>query len=313
MKIYVDTFLPDDLKRKLIQDTPGDQVVFKDDLQDDSERLAALLNADILFGNPRPVEWMQKASNLKWVQLYSTGFEYYKNISIPAVVTNMQDYYSHPCAETIIAGILALYRGIDKFSILKHRHEWVGHSMRKHLKILYQKRVIILGRGSIAKQLEKSLKGFECEVKFFGRAASNSDIQTTEELKALLPKVDILVGCLPGTDETCGLITNDMIDSLSADCIICNVGRGNLISDENRLVQALKNYEIAGAVLDVTINEPIPADHPLWDCPNTILTQHSGGGSLTEYDGILAFFLENYKLFRKNEPMKNVINMNRGY
>src|SRR5688572_24881315 len=134
MRIYVDTPLQNDLKQKLMQATNGDKVFFKDELHDDEARLNALLNADILFGNPRPVEWMQKASNLKWIQLYSTGFEYYRNLSLPAIVTNMQDYYSQPCAETMIAGILALYRGMDKFSILKERHEWIGHPLRKELK-----------------------------------------------------------------------------------------------------------------------------------------------------------------------------------
>jgi glyoxylate/hydroxypyruvate reductase len=313
MKIYVDTPLPYDLKQKVVHATPGDQVFFKEDLPDDQARLATLLNADILFGNPRPVEWMHKASNLKWIQLYSTGFEYYQDVNIPAIVTNMQDYYSQPCAETIIAGILSLYRGIDKLSILKEKHQWVGHSIRKELNTLYRKRVVILGKGRIGKQLDRCLRGFECDVKFYGRSASGADIQTTEELRALLPQTDILIGCLPGTEDTCRLITDDLIDSLSMDCIFCNVGRGNLIADENKLIKALKNYQIRGAVLDVTDKEPIPEGHPLWDCPNTILTQHSGGGSSTEHSGILAFFLENYKLFKENKPLQNIVDLKRGY
>jgi glyoxylate/hydroxypyruvate reductase len=313
MKIYVDTSLPDDLKQKLTGAVPGDAFYFKADLPDDEARLNALLNADILFGNPRPVEWLQKASNLKWVQLYSTGFEYYQDVNIPAVVTNMQDYYSQPCAETIIAGILALYRGIDSLTLLKEKHHWVGHAIRPQLKTLYGKRVIILGKGRIGKQVEKSLSGFACEVKFFGRAGSGADIQSIEALKALLPETDILIGCLPGTADTYRLITDDIIDALPAHCIFCNVGRGNLVADENRLIDALKNYKIGGAVLDVTTSEPIPADHPLWDCPNTILTQHSGGGSVTEHNGIVDFFLDNYKLFRENKPLQNVVDLKRGY
>ena len=313
MKIYVDTPLDEELKQELRAATTDDQLFFKDELPDDEARLNALLTADILFGNPRPVEWMEKAQNLKWVQLYSTGFEYYRYVNIPAMVTNMQDYYSQPCAETMIAGILALYRGMHTFPLLKEKHEWVGHAARKTLDTLHRKRVIILGKGRIARQIEKILLGFECEVKFFARHSSGADIHSVTALKDALPETDILIACLPGTDETHGLVTRELIESFSRNCIFCNVGRGNLLADEYALIDALQNYRIAGAVLDVTINEPIPADHPLWDCPNTILSQHSGGGSLSEHRGILDFFLENYRLFKENKPLKNLIKLERGY
>jgi glyoxylate/hydroxypyruvate reductase len=313
MKIYVDTPLDKELKQILVEATRGDELFFKDELPDDEAKLKALLSANIIFGNPRPVEWMEKAANLKWVQLYSTGFDYYANINIPAIVTNMQDYYSQPCAETIIAGILALYRGIDKFSTLKEKKVWVGHASRKELNTLYQKRVIILGKGRIANHLAKSLSGFECKVQFFARQNTAADMHTISQLKSHLPEADIVIGCLPGTDETHGLITEELIESLSAQCIFCNVGRGNLVANEHSLIDALKNYKIGGAVLDVTMHEPLPQDHPLWHCPNTILTQHSGGGSISEYAGIVNFFLENYGLFKKHQQLKNVINLKRGY
>ena len=313
MKIYVDTPLNDSLKQSLLQATTGDEVSFKDALPDDEARLKTLLTADIIFGNPRPVEWMQQAFYLKWVQLYSTGFEYYRNIDIPAIVTNMQDYYSQPCAETIIAGILAIYRGVDKFSVLKEKHVWVGHASRQQLDTLYRKRVIILGKGRIANHVAQSLSGFGCNILFFAREHSTADMHTVTELKAQLPETDIVIGCLPGTDETRGLITDDLVESFSPGCIFCNVGRGNLVANENTLIDALKNNRIAGAVLDVTMNEPLPENHPLWDCPNTILTQHSGGGSISEYDGILDFFLTNYKRFKAGKPLLNVVSLSRGY
>ena len=121
MTIYVDTPLKKPQKEMLMSRAPGDNFIFKDELPGEDQQLNALLKADILLGNPRPVEWLQRAVNLKWVQLYSTGFEYYHSVKIPAVITNIQDYYSQPCAETMIAGIMALYRKINTFSLLQAR------------------------------------------------------------------------------------------------------------------------------------------------------------------------------------------------
>src|SRR5690242_12655844 len=98
MTIYVDTPLNQHQQDRLRNAAPADAFVFKSDLPEE-EQYAAFLKADILFGNPRPVNWLQQANNLQWVQLYSTGFEYYSNIKIGATVTNMHDYFSQPCAE----------------------------------------------------------------------------------------------------------------------------------------------------------------------------------------------------------------------
>ncbi|MEI9806598.1 MAG: NAD(P)-dependent oxidoreductase [Bacteroidota bacterium] len=138
-------------------------------------------------------------------------------------------------------------------------------------------------------------------------------LPTTEQLEKQLPDADIVIGCLPGTKQTAGMFTNKMISLMKPSALFCNVGRGNLVEDENFLISALKEGKIGGAVLDVTAQEPIPADHPIWECPNTILSQHSGGGNLTEYEGIANFFMDNLKAFKENKPLKNQILLGKGY
>lgn len=313
MIVYVDTPLNKDQKNALRKGAHNDKFIFKDELPNESECLNALLSAEILLGNPRPVEWLQQATNLKWVQLYSTGFEYYRNVSIPAVITNMQDYYSQPCAETAVAGILALYRGMDTFGVLKDQKKWVGYPLRAQLQLLHGKRVIILGTGNIGKGIEAILKCFNCDISFYGRTSPSAVLKTSEQLENALTEADIVIACLPGTEETKGLFTAGMIRKMRPSAIFCNVGRGNLVADEDELVDALMHRRIGGAVLDVTIKEPLPDDHPLWNCPNTILSQHSGGGNVSEYDGIVDFFLENFKNFKENKPLKNRVELSRGY
>lgn len=313
MKIYVDTPFYAKQKEMLKASVTDDELVFKDDIEDKEQQLKELLSADILLGNPKPVEWLQQAVNLKWVQLYSAGFEYYKGVQIPAVVTNMKDYYSQPCAETVVAGIMTLYRGMDMFTLLKSQKKWVGYTARNYLRLLREKKVIILGAGAIGKRIAKILSGFNCNISFYARTATEASIRTTDELLNVIPDTDILIACLPGTDETKGMVTAEMINKMKTDALFCNVGRGNLLADESALINALNNKKIGGAVLDVTAQEPIPADHPLWDCPNTILSQHSGGGNITEYEGIAALFLENLKLFKKGKPLKNIVHLEKGY
>jgi len=313
MKIYIDTPFQAPVKAMLHAGTKGDELVFKDEIEDESVQLNALLYADILFGNPLPVERLQQATNLKWVQLASTGFEYYSGIKTPALVTNLNDYYAQPCAETVVAGIMSLYRGIDRFSVLKNEAHWVGYPMRAGLQLLKHKKVIILGSGNIARQVAKILSGFDCGITFFARTAPDAILRTPEQLVGALPKADIVIACLPGTTQTKGLFTTAMIQNMKESALFCNIGRGNLLEDEGALVDALMNKKIGGAVLDVTATEPLPREHALWKCPNTILSQHTGGGNITEQEGIALFFLDNLSSFKKGYALKNVIQLEKGY
>jgi len=312
MVIYVDTPFKEGQK-KMLRKSVDDELIFKDELKQESEQEHALLGADILLGNPRPASLLSRAKNLKWIQLYSTGFEYYREVNTKAIVTNMQDYYSEPAAETVIAGILSLYRRTDLFSLLKNARKWVGYPIRAGLQTLQHKNVIILGPGNIGKRVAKILSVFDCKISFYGRNSPLAEVKTIMELEEALPEADIVIGCLPGTNETQGLFTKNMIAAMKSTALFCNIGRGNLLESENELVEALMNGTIGGAVLDVTSEEPLPLNHPLWDCPNTLLTQHSGGGSNTEYDGIVTLFLENLEAFKAGEPLKNKVDFNRGY
>lgn len=313
MNIYVETFFKPLYKEKLRAGAIGDILVFKDELSGTDNQLKALRQADIIFGNPKPVDWLQKTTNLKWLQLASTGFEIYAGIKISAVVTNLKDFYAQPCAETAIAGIMALYRGMDQCSVLKQNSKWVGSPIREGLRLLHKSNVIILGAGGIGKQVAKILSGFDCVISFYARTAAEATLRTIEQLEAALPAADIVIACLPGTPQTKNLFTRSMIGKMKKDAIFCNIGRGNLLEDENALVHALTNGVIGGAVLDVTMQEPLPPDHPLWKCPNTILSQHTGGGDAGEIDGMISFFLQNLALFKKGKPLENIVQLQRGY
>jgi glyoxylate/hydroxypyruvate reductase len=313
MTIYIEIKLTDSLKEAIREGADPDTCIFEDELTSEEERRSAIQKSTIVFGNVKPAAWLDEAPDLKWIQFASAGFDAYRGLKTTAIATNMRDYFSGPCAETMIAGIMALYRGIDEFTILKQNKKWVGHTIRTNLYVLSKRHVIILGAGGIGQRLGKMLSGFDCQVSFYARNPNMAIINTPDELLLALPNADILIGALPGTSETSGMFTNEMIDALPPNAIFCNVGRGNLLADESYLVDALMKQRIAGAVLDVTAKEPLPADHPLWDCPQTILTQHSGGGNLTELEGIVALFLTNLKNFESDRQLMNTVTLERGY
>jgi glyoxylate/hydroxypyruvate reductase len=313
MKIYIETAFKKAARAILRSGTDGDELIFRDELPGAEDQLAALQQADVLLGNPKPASLLQRATNLKWIQLASTGFEIYSGITTPAAVTNLKDFYAVPCAETAIAGILALYRGMDQFSVLKQNNQWVGTPVREGLRLLQHNKVIIMGAGAIGKHVAKILTGFDCSISFYARTAAEAKLKTLDQLEAALPGADIVIACLPGTMQTKGLFTRKMIGLLRHDAIFCNIGRGNLLEDEAALVQALMSGAIGGAVLDVTNEEPLPPDHPLWKCPNLILSQHTGGGDINEQERIVSFFLQNLNRFKQGLPLQGIVQLQRGY
>ena len=313
MIVYIEIKLTESLKSAIREAVEPNVCIFEDELSSEQEKHDAIRRAEIVFGNVKPADILDEATQLKWIQFSSAGFDSYRKLKTKAIVTNMRDYFSVPCAETIVAGILALYRGIDEFTVLKQEKKWVGHAIRTNLYLLSKRQVIILGAGNIGQRIGKMLSGFDCQVAFYARSTNTAIINTPDELLQAVPGADIIIGALPGTVETTGLFTNEMIDAMRPDAIFCNVGRGNLVADESHLVKALLDKRIAGAVLDVTAQEPLPADHPLWACPQTILTQHSGGGNLTELEGIVAMFITNFRNFESDRQLMNTVQLARGY
>tara|TARA_Y100000389_G_scaffold176704_1_gene188419 strand:- start:273 stop:890 length:618 start_codon:yes stop_codon:yes gene_type:complete len=205
-----------------------------------------------------------------------------------------------------MAGIFSFYRGLDRFSLLKDKKKWIGDPMRAKLEILDNKNVLFFGKGSINKEISKYLKMFKCQYSFV-----NSKSKKSFFIKRL-KKAEIVICALPGTLKTKMLFNKRMISYLSKKTILVNVGRGNLI-DEKYLIKRLKSNFLKGAILDVTAEEPLRKNNPLWACPNLILTQHTGGGYKDEMVDKVNFFLDNLKKYLKKSKVLNRINPSKGY
>ncbi|MDF7809866.1 D-2-hydroxyacid dehydrogenase [Hymenobacter sp. YC55] len=311
MHLFIYTTLNDNARRLLLTQLPAHtNTVFRQDLEKDKQA-AAFEQAEVLFGNP-PAEWFTATppQALRFWQIDSAGIDRYKQVQTQAQVANVGDYFAWPCAETMVAGILGWYRHIPELAVLQVEKNWVGAPIRERLGLLRGKRVVVLGSGAIGQAVAKQLTGFDCAVQFLARTDPQAQLHTKEDLLAALPNTDIVVNCLPGSADN--FFSAELVQAMTPSSLYASVGRGNT-TDEPALIAALQAGRIAGAILDVTNQEPLPLDSPLWQLPNVLLTQHSGGGQPNEDEGKVEVLLRNLRLFEQGEPLENQVDLSRGY
>ncbi|RTQ44731.1 D-2-hydroxyacid dehydrogenase [Hymenobacter gummosus] len=312
MHLFVYTALDAPARARLQAGLPPDVTpVFRTDLPDEAAQRAAFGQAALLLGNPPPA-WLAEGPppGLQFWQIDSAGFERYGQLQLEVPVANVGDFFAWPCAETIVGGILAHYRHLDELAVLQSRREWVGAPIRRQLRLLRGQHVIVLGAGAIGQAVRAQLGGFQCQVQLLARTDPQAQLHSKEELRAALPTTDLVVNCLPGSAE--GFFSAALIRAMRPGSVYASVGRGNT-TDEPALIEALQSGHLGGAVLDVTAQEPLPADHPLWLLPNVLLTQHTAGGQPHEDEGKVDIFLANLQRLRRGELPENLVELRRGY
>lgn len=310
MIAFVYRQLSDSVNQYLANHLPeGIKAVFRTELRPE-EHYNAFLQADFILGNP-PRDWFSnQPSQLKFWQLSSAGFSEYEGMTAPVPTANMGDFFARPCAETIVGGILAFYRGIHMLTRLQVKKDWQGEKVRTFLRLLGDQQAIVLGAGAIGKQVKEMLLGFGCSVSMMARTNPAAEIHSREELMLALPQTTLVINTLPGSAEK--FVTADMLEALAPQAVYASVGRGET-TDEQALIGALRAGRLAGAVLDVTEEEPLPADSPLWQMENVLLTQHTGGGKSDELTGIAQQFIKNLQHFLQKEPLEDAIELSKGY
>lgn len=314
LSIVVCAYLDERARNAIRAAAGGDHVQFIDRENPSDTQLSALSRAEVVFGNV-PVRFLASCRNLKWLQLESVGFEYYMPLAgtaRPFTITNLKGMFAEPAAETALAGLLALGRGLPQLLCAQAGAEWVELKVRPQTWRLHGRRALILGAGAIGNRLRVLLEAFACEVKMFARSNPNAHFHTMPAVLDAVPQCDILACCLPKTPETNGLVGRQMLEAMPARALFVNIGRGSVV-DEAALVDVLQRERIGGAVLDVTHTEPLAPEHPLWRCPRTIITQHTAGGYDDELLDKARFFLRNLELYRRGDEPLNSVDVRKGY
>jgi len=271
---------------------------------------------DIILGEPRLIrDKMPHLSTVKWIQSMYAGVEALMDSSLRRdyVLTNARGVFGELMSEYVFGYLLAHEKKIFARRQAQAAHQWD----RFESGWLHGKTIGLLGVGSIGAHLAGTAKHFGMTVHGFTRGSETSKHVdkyfhplASDSLLSFASGLDYLVVVLPRTEGTNQIVNADLLNALSSHAILINVGRGNAV-DEPALVDALNAKKIAGAVLDVTAQEPLPQDHPFWTTPNLLLTFHTSAVSYP--DDITRLFIENYRLYNEGKPLKYQVDFERGY
>jgi D-2-hydroxyacid dehydrogenase (NADP+) len=283
------------------------------------EKLDAMLaEADVIYGLFVPQTMLARAPKLKWVQTMSAGVDRFIDTDIwqsPVVLTGVSGIHATPIGEYVLMIMLMLAKKAPLYFELKAKHEW----MRFMPSVLRGKTVGILGLGSIGREVARLSGAFGMRVIATRRSARATTraryvdkVFPPGQLHQLLAESDYVAVTLPLTPETRNIIGEAELNAMKSTGYIINIGRGSLI-DESALIRALRDNRIAGAGLDVTAIEPLPADSPLWEMDNVILSPHISGGMEDYTARATDIFCENLRRYLSGKRLKNIIDKKKGY
>ncbi len=255
-----------------------------------------------LLNTEPPVQWVQST----WAgvtPLINLPFKSY-------VLTGVKDVFGEQMSEYVLGYALAHELRVLERQRAQSERRWDQSSSSRFA----GRTMGIMGTGSIGSHVAKAALGLGLRVLGYNSSGKPIDpferVYSIESLSTFLRQCDYLVGILPDLAATTNLIDTQALRTMKESSLLINVGRGNLI-DEDALCEALATNSIAGAVLDVFKQEPLPEDSPLWTAPNCTITGHVAAVSHPEE--IAELFLANYQRFQNSEPLKHVVEFEKGY
>jgi phosphoglycerate dehydrogenase-like enzyme len=238
---------------------------------------------------------------LRTLQTTSAGVEGLADLLPPGVVLcNGKGIHDAATAELAVALTLAAQRDLPGFGRAQRENTWASAVTPG----LADRRVLILGHGSVGAAIEARLAGFEVEVVRVARTA-RAGVAGLSELDALLPDADVVIVVVPLTDRTRGLVDAAFLARMKPGALLVNVARGPVVVTAD-LIAACAAGRVRAA-LDVTDPEPLPAGHPLWRAPGVLITPHVGGSSQAMWPRIGRFLAEQLDRLATGRPLLNVV------
>lgn len=243
------------------------------------------------------------------VQLLSAGYDDVL-AQLPAGVrlANAAGVHDASTAELAVALALASLRGVPDFVVAQREGRWVSTGM---LPALADKRVLVLGYGSIGRAVVQRLLPFEVEVTAVASRQRDGDelvatVHGVAELPNLLPHHDVVVVIVPLSEATRGLVDAEFLAAMPDGALLVNVARGPVVDTDALLAETSTGRLLAA--LDVTDPEPLPSDHPLWTSPGVLISPHVGGATSAFRPRAVRLLRDQLRAYAAGEPLRNVVN-----
>lgn len=284
-----------------------------------AELSSALPGSDVMLGwNFRAdlqAAW-ESAGDLRWIHWAGAGVDaavFSKLAASEVQLTNARGVFDVPMAEWVLGMIICFAKEIPQSLEFQAQAEW------KHrvTEMIAGKRALVVGVGSIGRAVGRLLRAAGMEVEAIGRSARDGDtdfghIYAIDELHVRLSGADYVVLITPLTEQTRNLFAAPEFAAMATHARFINIGRGPLVVEAD-LLAALHQGQIAGAALDVFVEEPLPPASPFWNAPNCLVSPHMSG-DYAEYEAAMADqFMDNWARYLAGEPLLNVVDKKLGF
>ncbi len=313
--------MPDDSLAELRSAFPRISFV-KTENQD--ELLREVIDAEILFGYELDPQSLKAARILKWIHVPAANVFQFIRPDLrerKIVITNARGLHATVISEQVIGSMLVFSRRfMDCWRFQQEQHYSQPELLQASppLSELRGKTVVILGLGSIGREIARLSKAFGMRV-----LASKRNIQGVYEnidqvfnhsnFQQALPEADYLVISMARTPDTEGLLDEAELALLKKECVLINIARAKIVN-QNALLRFLKEERIRGAALDVFEKEPLSSDSELYSLPNVFLTPHIAGVAVREHwPRMIRLFEENLNRYLSKQPLLNVVDLDSGY
>ncbi|HEX2902618.1 MAG TPA: D-2-hydroxyacid dehydrogenase [Jatrophihabitans sp.] len=339
LNVLIATYLEPELVERIASSDPRLRVLYEPDLlpvpryrcdhggqprtlsQAEQQRWQAMLAAaDVSFDFDwqEPARLPERAPRLRWVQATSAGIgAFMRRTGLhehELTVTTAAGIHAVPLAEFAVAGALYFIKGFEQLRRRQAAKQWQRYTTEQ----LAGRSVTVIGLGGMGSRTAAHFAALGARVTGLGRPGGQYNlpdgvtVRSTEELSEVLPATDVLVLCCALTPQTEGMIGAAQLAALPAGAILINLSRGQVV-DEPALIEALAAGRLAGACLDVFTVEPLPADSPLWELDNVIISPHSASTVDTENAALTELFLQNLQAWRAGQPLRNTYRRELGY
>lgn len=284
----------------------------------DDEARREIADADAFYGRITP-ELLAAARRLRWVQSPAIGLErtmFPELVAHPLVLTNPRGIFSDDIADHVIGFVLCFARNFHRHVRDQLRHDWESG---RHYPVIHlpDATIGIVGLGGIgtavaARAHAHGMRVLAVDARRTDRPPEVAALWGPDRLYEMLGQCDFVAICAPETPETRGLFDERAFSAMKRGAYLINIGRGRIVRLD-ALVAALRDGGLGGAGLDVFEVEPLPADHPLWEMENVVITPHVAGHGPHTDERRRQVFLENVRRFVAGEPLLNVVEKERWF